>query len=336
MDSVGSTKIPRELGSPVLQLPMNNEGPGDFFPSVCLQTHWDPTKILRHTLPDGYVAQSLDPRPWTRICMEYTTAGEQSQAPNVDPSIVMPTGGGFYPASKYVAAIDDESKLRALDRKLGICEDDQFEPNPNGDMYNARLLVPERKTVADSSEIQELAYPRALLRNGPYDCRESNDKVNIANSSDFLFNNATKQDRYKAMNKPYRPAPSTEKLKASLEKMRPDLLLNAGGPRPTPALDTVKIVGSGSNSVFQINRNSDRADTNPNRSYEQGAANQRADLIANAKPGSRPTNIPYVTTQDDRNRDLGDFAQAMGYQQQSGPMVTSWFSDNSPFAAFFK
>ena len=64
--------------------------------------------------------------------------------------------------------------------------------------------------------------------------------------------------------------------------------------------------------------------------------NQRADLIANAKKGSRPTNIPYVTTQQDRNRDLGDFAQAMGYEQGDSPMVTSWFSDNSPFAAFFK
>lgn len=332
MDNISSRTIPRELGSPVLELPIEKEGPDDFFPAVCLKNHWDPTMILRHTLPDGYVPQTTDPRPWTRICMEYTTAGEQSEAPTINSSIVMPSGGQFYPASKYAASIDDESKLRMLDRRLGVCEAEQYEPNQNGDMYNPRLLVPERKTAPNSSVIEELAYPKALLRSGPYECRGENDTLNLANSSDFLFNNATKQDRYKAMNKPNRPAPPVNKIKASLEKMRPDLLLNAGGPRPTPALGVATI---GSGNVFNISSNPSAVDTNPNRSYEAAAANQRAGLVLNANDaGSHRVGVPRVTTHADRQQELSDFAQSAGYSQESGPMVTSWFSDNSPFAAF--
>jgi hypothetical protein len=31
--------------------PLVNEGPSDFFPPVCNQFHFDPTQIIRHTLP---------------------------------------------------------------------------------------------------------------------------------------------------------------------------------------------------------------------------------------------------------------------------------------------
>jgi hypothetical protein len=48
---------------------------------VCLKTHWDPTMILRHSLPTQHLTMPMDPRPWTRICMEYTTAGETSPHP---------------------------------------------------------------------------------------------------------------------------------------------------------------------------------------------------------------------------------------------------------------
>jgi hypothetical protein len=239
-----ANSYPTELGSPVMSLPFQQEGPADFFPAVSLQTHWDPTMILKRTLPDGYVPQSTDPRPWTRICMEYTTAGEDSEAPDVNPNIVMPTGGEFYPASKYRAAIDDESKLRWLDRKLGTCEGNQWEPNEAGDMFNSRLLVPDRKI--DPTKIQELAYPRALLRSGPYDCRAQNDAYAIQTSSDYIFNNATKQDRYKAMNKPVKPAAPSNPLKAAPEQLRPDLLLNAGPPRPQPIASPMVMVTSGS------------------------------------------------------------------------------------------
>lgn len=226
-----ANSYPSEAGSPVMSLPFQQEGPDDFFPAVCTKTHWDPTAILRKTLPEGYVPQSLDPRPWTRICMQYTTAGEDAPAPTISPGIVMPQGGQFYPASRYMQAIDDESKLRALDRPLGTCERDQWGPTVESDMYNARKLVPERSAVNDPTRIQELAYPRALLRSGPYDCRDANDKLATMNDSDFVFNNATKQNRYKAMNKDYRPAPPSAPLQGSVDYIRNTILMNAGSPR---------------------------------------------------------------------------------------------------------
>jgi hypothetical protein len=93
-------------------------------------------------------------------------------------------------------------------------------------MFNSRILVPDR--TIDPTKIQELAYPKALLRSGPYDCRAENDAYAIKTSSDYLFNNATKQDRYKQMNKATKPAAPTDPLKAAPENLRPDLLLNAG------------------------------------------------------------------------------------------------------------
>lgn len=239
-----ATSYPTEKGSPVLSLPLQQEGPADFFPSVALHTHWDPTMILKRTLPDGYVPQSTDPRPWTRICLEYTTAGEESTAPEINPNIVMPNGGQFYPASKYQEAIDNESKLHWLDRPLGTCEGNQWFPNERGDMFNSRLLVPDRSI--DPTKVQELAYPRALLRSGPYDCRAQNDAYAIQTSSDYVFNNATKQDRYKSMKKPVKPAAPSNPLMAAPEQLRPDLLLNAGPPRPQPIASPMVMVTSGS------------------------------------------------------------------------------------------
>ena len=331
MDSLPAREIPREKGSPVLELPIKQEGPTEFYPPVCLQTHWDPTSILRWTLPEGYVPQTTDPRPWTRICMEYTTAGEQDDAPAVNPNIVMPTGGKFYPASRYIEAIDSESQLRVLDRPLGTCEGDQWMPTLRSDMYNSRILVPERKTPLKSGVIEELAYPRALLRSGPYDCRAENDLYAIKMSSDYMFNNATKQDRYKAMKKPVKPAPPSGSLKAAPEQLRPDLLLNAGPPRPVAASPIAVVSGStatqqqpvwqsGSGGGAYYNPNDlnfalaqnekMRADkylvggaaalysqptpNNPQTSYTQTANNQRADLVVNATAPTRMITTPYA------------------------------------------
>jgi hypothetical protein len=236
----------------VLELPLEGEGPAPFFPPVCLKTHWDPTTILRRTLPSGYVPQPLDPRPWTRICMEYTTAGEQERAPDVPAGVVLPGGGQFYPPGRYSAAIDNESQLRRLDRPLGTCEGNQWEPTLQSDMFNSRILVPDRAAPSDPVRIHEVAYPKALLRSGPYDCRQRADEANIAMTSDFVFNNATKQDRYKLMNKPTKPAAPSQTLLAAPERMRPDLTLNATKP------------------------------TYAEGSYERAAANKRADMIASA------------------------------------------------------
>ena len=270
MEAVPPVSYPRERGTPVQEYPIGMEGPADFFPAVCLQSHWDPTAILKRTLPQGYVPQPMDPRPWTRICLEYTTAGEQEEAPPTDPSVVMPNGGQFYPPGRYAQAIDDESKLRALDRPLGTCEGNQWEPNFNGDMFNGRLLVPERQG-SGSSRIEELSYPKALLRSGPYDCRAANDAYNVSVSSDYNFNNATKQDRYKQMNKGSKPAPPEKPLVAAPESLRPDLTFNAGPPVPADV-----------------------------KSYENKANNIRQELIANAKePSAKPSAKPSATSRYD-------------------------------------
>lgn len=223
MDAVPPMNFPRESGSPVYTLPLQNEGPSPFYPPVCLKTHWDPTAILRHSLPEGHLAQPLDPRPWTRICMEYTTAGEQERAPDVPAGAVLPSGGQFYPPGRYQAAIDKESELRRLDRPLGTLEGNQWEPSLNSDMFNARILVPSRAPPSDPFRVHEMAYPKALLRSGPYDCRAADDRMATALTSDYLFNNATKQDRYKMMGKPAKPAAPSGALQAGPGKMRPDL-----------------------------------------------------------------------------------------------------------------
>jgi hypothetical protein len=140
--------------------------------------------------------------------MEYTTAGENQPAPSVPANVALPSGGQFYPPSRYQAAIDNESALRRLDRQLGTCEADQFLPSPTGDMFNARQLLPHRKQAADSRFVSELAMPQALLRDGPYPCREEADLVNMSRSK-LLFNNATKQARY---NQPF----ATKKMQDSV------------------------------------------------------------------------------------------------------------------------
>jgi hypothetical protein len=227
--------------------------------------------ILKRTLPDGYVAQSMDPRPWAKVCMEYTTAGEDTVAPEVNPNIVMPMGGQFYPVSKYTESIDQESQLHRLDRPLGTCEGNQFQPNERGDMFNSRLLVPERRGAIDPKKIEELAYPKALLRSGPYDCRAANDAYNVSVSSDYNFNNPTKQDRYKQMNKASKPVAPEKPLVAAPESLRPDLTFNAGPPVPADV-----------------------------RSYENKANNIRQELIANAvEPSAKPSAKPLATSRYD-------------------------------------
>ncbi len=209
--------VPRLKTSPVAEMPLRSEGPVDFYPPVCLKSHWDPTQILKRTLPDRYVAQALDFRPWTRVCLRYTTAGPEEAAPTVRDDVVLPSGGQFYPAERYAGAIDAESQLRRLDRPLGTCDTKQWEPNAAGDLFNARVLLPARSQPPSSAMVEELAYPRALLRSGPYDCRAEQDRVNVALVGGTMFNAATKQERYKRMGKPAAPAPPTEYLRGVQE-----------------------------------------------------------------------------------------------------------------------
>jgi hypothetical protein len=66
-------------------------------------------------------------------------------------------------------------------------------------MYNSRLLVPSRNTPM-TPMVEEIAFPKVLITAGPYDCRNDLDKQNTGLST-RLFNNSTKQDRYKLKGK---------------------------------------------------------------------------------------------------------------------------------------
>lgn len=166
----------------------------DLFPPVCLKYHWDPTALTRRVLPQGSsVGLGLDPRPWTKVCMEYQggTSGSVGEMPS---DFVMPPGGPSSGLTPTRFNIDADTILRGLDRKVGICKRDDYKPSLDSTMYVAGKTVPDRDQPS-SHMIDELSFPKALLRIGPYDCRAEADKINLSRSQN-LFNNSTKQQRY--------------------------------------------------------------------------------------------------------------------------------------------
>jgi hypothetical protein len=178
------------------QYPFPNASNPNLFPPVCLRSHWDPEQIIQRTLPNAPLAVPLDPRPWTKVCMTYTTTQDFEDAPRPSDSLVMPSGGDKYPPSRFREAIDQESLLRRLDRPLGTCERDQYIPPRSGTLYTPGSTVPERAPPS-SRFIQELAFPKAALRAGVYPCRQEAENQALSYSTK-LFNNTTKQDRYTA------------------------------------------------------------------------------------------------------------------------------------------
>jgi hypothetical protein len=170
---------------------------GNLFPPVCLTTHWDPTEMLRHILPQQRVGLPQDFRPWVKVCKNYVTSGPAIPSPMPPNDMVFPTGGEFYPPGRYSANIDDESALRTLNHPLDKwCPSTQYIPDQDSDMYVAGSTVPDRKVLTDSF-VSELSMPQALLRVDNYTCRSENDSKYFERSG-RLFNNPTKQDRYGA------------------------------------------------------------------------------------------------------------------------------------------
>lgn len=168
---------------------------GNLFNSVCLKSHWDPTQMLRHILPQQKVSLPLEFRPWVKVCKNYTTSGPVIENPSIPSSLVLPMGGEFYPNSRYVNAIDKESVLRTLDHPLDKwCPSSQYIPKQDSNMYVSGSTVPERKAISNAF-VSELSMPQALLRTDVYTCRSENDTKYFERSG-RLFNNPTKQDRY--------------------------------------------------------------------------------------------------------------------------------------------
>jgi hypothetical protein len=184
-------------GEAPIDYPFRNVGTeSELFPPVCLKSHWDPTAMLRYVLPDRRVSLPQDFRPWVKVCKGYRTSAPAEEAPLPPNDLVFPMGGSFYPPGRYSQAIDNESSLRTLDRRLNKwCQTSEYIPPFHGDMYVPGLLVPERNRPT-SAMVSELAMPRALIRAGPYECREEADRANWGGAP-LLWNNATKQTKFK-------------------------------------------------------------------------------------------------------------------------------------------
>ena len=193
---------PFQKGSATESYPMQGSSKKPFFPPVCLSSHWDPTQIYKRSVPIQQVQLPVDFRPYTKVCLEYRTSAVGQQAPYVADDVVFPQGGEVYPPDRYLRAVDKESLLRRLDRPLGTCDEKQYMPPQNGDMYVDRMLVPASKKPP-SQFVEEISMPKALLRAGTYQCRQEADERNWSRST-RLFNNATKQDRYKGPTEPPR------------------------------------------------------------------------------------------------------------------------------------
>ena len=175
--------------------PFENADNKNLFPPVCIRSHWDPEQIIRRTLPNSApIPTPLTPRPWTKVCMNYTTTADFEDAPRPADHVVFPSGGEVYPPSRYREAIDNESLLRRLDRPLGTCERSDYVPSRNSDLYIPNSTV-EHRGPQNNRFIEELAFPKACMRAGPYECREKAEKE-AWERSPRVFNNTTKQDRY--------------------------------------------------------------------------------------------------------------------------------------------
>jgi hypothetical protein len=175
----------------------------DLFPPVCIRSHWDPTKIIARTLPQTLVSTPLDPRPWTKVCLNYVTSQDFEEAPRPADNTVFPMGGSVYPPTRYREAIDQESELRRLDRPLGTCQREEYTPSYSGSLYRAGTTIPDKGPVSDMF-IQELAFPKACIRTGPYPCRQEAEEAAWVKSN-RMFNNTTKQDRYTKIRPPSQP-----------------------------------------------------------------------------------------------------------------------------------
>lgn len=195
VDPVPPKNFPRTGGTPVSTYPFTDSSNKNLFPPVCLSSHWDPTMIYRKIVPAQQVALPMDFRPYTKVCLEYKTTGPAEPLPYVPENLVFPMGGEFYPPQRWSEHIDNDTLTKRLDRPLKkYCDIGEYIPPTSADMYQQRVLIPDKKTPT-TQFIDELAMPKVLLKTAEYECRKRNDIVNW-DSSHRLFNNPTKQDRY--------------------------------------------------------------------------------------------------------------------------------------------
>lgn len=185
--------------------------PAEAFPPACLRTHWDPTMVVKHVLPDSHIAvpRTYDPRPAVRDCFFYNTGapGGGGPAPHPaepsqglpptpsqflggphrpEPSVgsgVFPPGGAAslgFPYSGFKPAV--ETDLLRIDEPATKCAQKRYIP-PHG------VPLPS----VSGNAVPGSVPPRAPV--APYsECRREDD-VGAWARSDRLFFNPTRYDR---------------------------------------------------------------------------------------------------------------------------------------------
>lgn len=170
---------------------------------TCSPRHWDPTMIFRRSVYQGpEIALPMDPRPWTKICLQYVNSGPATPAPAPPANVVFTGASQFYPPTRYPQNIDRESLLERLDRPLNqdllpgpnSCFPEQYVMPANSDALQQYVLLPPQ-TQPKSKMVRSLADPPVLERNGQYRCSEEAMVCDLRAAPRF-FNNCTKQQKY--------------------------------------------------------------------------------------------------------------------------------------------
>jgi len=197
------------------------------YPPICLRTHWDPTMLVHHVLPerlDPY-EQPLDPRQAVKVSTGYY---DQSPAPSsghpvitpensripIPPALLMserqvygpyngipylPPGGAYsknMPFPLYQQSVDNESRLQLLDLPLVKCPQGKYLPTAE-DIAKTK----DQRLVPGASAGSGGYYNPEMNNTAPFKgpttmagCREADDAEAWKRSSRVFFN-PTKYDR---------------------------------------------------------------------------------------------------------------------------------------------
>lgn len=199
-------------GVSAAKFPIGNDKTLNQLTSYCAPKHWDPTMIFRYSVPGGMEDQSLslpmDPRPWTKVCLQYVNSGPAEPAPSVPAALVIPGASEFYPPNRYSEAINNESLLRRLDRPLNddllpgprSCFPEQYVMPANSDSLQQWSLLPPQ-IQPKSKMARSLADPPVLDNHGQYKCSEEAMVCDLKASPRF-WNNFTKLSKYNQRESP--------------------------------------------------------------------------------------------------------------------------------------
>ena len=189
------------------------------FPPVCLTTHWDPTALTNHVLPQQAQRNlALDPRPSAKICTEYydESAGDatlntstppppeipaalrginappQPQHKPSDYALFPPGGAASYgfPYQGYETQVNAESDLQRLDEPLTRCAEKRYIPRGGLPAQGVSMNILPGANMTNSSTLS----PLVTEVKGQAGCRNQDDQAAWDRSARLFFN-PTRYDR---------------------------------------------------------------------------------------------------------------------------------------------